>query len=184
MRHVERGGLHFRVCDPSWADPLDASFAKSRGGRWNPAGSFGALYLCGSIAVAAGNARRVYESEVATVFDLLPELRPDLQLVRVAPLRVVDAATDAGLRSLHLLRAYPIDAPWEACQVIGERAYRLGENGIACRSADATERTNMVIEGEELVVFDRALRHVTRSERLPFAQWYPVEVGDSPAWIR
>jgi len=183
MRHVERGGLHFRVCDPSWADPLDRSFAKSHGGRWNPPGSFGVLYLCSTIAVAAGNARRAYEGEIATLFDLLPERRPDLQLAAVTPLRVVDAATDAGLQSLHLPLTYPIGVPWGPCQVIGQRAHRLRENGIACRSADATERTSMIIEGEELVVFDRAVRHVTRSDRLAFARWYPVEVGDSPPWM-
>jgi RES domain-containing protein len=184
MRHVERGGLYFRVCDPSWADPLDTSFAKRHGGRWNPPGAFGVLYLCATIAVAAGNARRVYEGEIATLFDLLPEQRPDLQVTQVDSMRVVDAATEAGLRSLHLPRTYPIGVPWQPCQVIGQRAYRNKENGIACRSADATDRTKIVVEGEELVVFDRAVRYVTRMERLRFAQWYPVEVGDTPEWIR
>jgi RES domain-containing protein len=184
MRHVERGGLHFRVCDPSWADPLDTSFAKDHGGRWNPAGTFGVLYLGATISVAAGNARRVYEGEIATLFDLLPDQRPDLQVALMASMRVVDAATEAGLRSLHLPLTYPIGVPWEPCRLIGQRAYRRNENGIACRSADATERTNIVVEGEELFVFDHAVRYVTRMERLPFAQWYPVEVGDSPAWIR
>jgi RES domain-containing protein len=164
-------------------DPLDTTFAKSLGGRWNPAGSFGVLYLCATIAVAAGNARRAYEGEIATLFDLLPEQRPDLQVAVVAPIRVVDAATDAGLRSLHLPLTYRLGVPWEPCRVIGQRAYRSGENGIACRSADATDRTSIVVEGEELVVFDRAVRNVARLERLPFAQWYPVEVGETPAWI-
>ena len=35
-----------RVVDPDWADPLDASFSRSGGGRWNPPGAFAALYLC------------------------------------------------------------------------------------------------------------------------------------------
>ncbi len=177
MRHVERGGLHFRVCDPSWADPLDTSFAKEYGGRWNPAGSFGVLYLCATIAVAAGNARRAYEGEIATLFDLLPEHRPDLQVVRVKTIRVVDAATEAGLRSLRLPPKYPRGASWSRCQAIGKRMHELGENGIACRTADATSRTDSAIEGEELVLFDRAVRAVTRLKRLPFVQWYPLEVG-------
>ncbi len=142
------------------------------------------LYLCATIAVAAGNARRAYEGEIATLFDLLPEQRPDLQVASVVPMRVVDAATDAGLRSLRLPLSYPRSVPWGPCRVIGRRAYRGGENGIACRSADATERTNLVIEGEELVVFDRAVHHITRLERLPFAQWHPVEVGGGPPWIQ
>ncbi len=184
MRHVEREGLHFRVCDPSWTDPLDTSFAKRHGGRWNPAGSFGVLYLCATISVAAGNARRVYEGEIATLFDLLPEQRPDLQIIAVTPIRVVDAATDIGLQSLRLPLTYPVGVSWRPCQAIGKNAYGRGENGIACRSADAADRTNISIEGEELVVFDRAVRHVTRLERLPFAQWYPVEVGATPQWVK
>ena len=183
MRHVERGGLHFRVCDPSWKDPLDTSFAKSHGGRWNPVGSFGVVYLCATISVAAGNARRAYDGEIATLFDLLPEQRPDLQVVTITPIRVVDAATDAGLRSLRLPLASP-RAPWGRCQAIGMRAYERGENGIACRSADATGQTNITIEGEELMIFDRAVRYVTRLERVPFAQWYPVEVGETPKWAK
>ncbi len=177
MRRVERGGPYFRVCDPSWANPLDTSFAKRYGGRWNRAGSFGVLYLCATIAVAAGNARRAYEGEIATLFDLRPEFRPDLQVVTVAPIRVVDAVTMDGLRSLRLPLAYPIGATWSRCRAVGERAYASGESGIACRSADATDRTNVVIDGEELVVFDRAAGCVTRRERLPFARWYPLEVG-------
>lgn len=184
MRHVERGGVHYRVCDPSWTDPLDTSFAKSRGGRWNPAGSFGVLYLCATMAVAAGNARRAYEGEIATLFDLLPEQRPDLQLVTVTPIRVIDAASEAGLRSLRLPPTYPVGASWVRCRTIGESAYGRGEDGIACRSADATDRTAIVIEGEELVVFDRALRYVTRLARVPFTQWYPLEVGEIPDWVQ
>jgi RES domain-containing protein len=182
MRHVERSGLHFRVCDPAWQDPLDTSFAKRHGGRWNAAGSFGVLYLCATISVAAGNARRAYEGEIATLFDLLPEQRPDLQIVTVAPTRFVDAATDAGLRSLRLPLAYPAGTSWRRCQGIAARAYDLAENGIACRSADAAGRTTIVDE-EELVVFDRAMRRVTRRERIPFADWYPVETGATPEWV-
>jgi RES domain-containing protein len=184
MRYVERGALHFRVCDPSWSDPLDPTYAKTHGGRWNPAGTFGVLYLCATISVAAGNARRAYEGEIATLFDLRPEHRPDLQVVTVTPIRVVDAVTDAGLRSLRLPAAYPAGASWARCQAIGKRAYEHGENGIACRSADAATRPNAPVEGEELVVFDRAVRSVRRLERVPFAQWYPLEISETPAWLK
>jgi hypothetical protein len=184
MRHVERDGLYFRVCDPSWADPLDTAFSKHHGGRWNAPEAFGVLYLNATIAVAAGNARRAYEGEIATLFDLLPEQRPDLQLVTVSPLRAVDAVTQAGLRSLRLPNTYPVGASREACRRIGARAHAADESGIACRTADATERTREIGDGEELVVFDTALHAVTRAERVPFAQWYPVEVEGQPPWAK
>ena len=34
-----------RICEASWDDPLDDTFAQGRGGRWNPAGSWRTLYL-------------------------------------------------------------------------------------------------------------------------------------------
>ena len=57
MQTVERAGERYRVCDPSWRDPLDTTYAKRFGGRWNVADSLGALYLNATIAVAAANAR-------------------------------------------------------------------------------------------------------------------------------
>jgi RES domain-containing protein len=182
MKHVERGGLHFRVCDPSWSDPLDTSFSRRNGGRWNAPGAFGVLYLNATVSVAAGNARRAYEGEIATLFDLLPEQRPDLQLVTVNRNSVVDAVTNAGLKSLRLPASYPVGVTWSACQRIGSRAHAAGENGIACRTADAMKRTDEIVEGEELVVFDTASHAVSRAERIPFSQWYPVEVETRPAW--
>ena len=173
MRHIEREGLHLRVCDPSWADPLDTTFSKRHGGRWNAPGEFGVLYLNATVAVAAGNARRAYEGEIATLFDLLPEQRPDLQLVTVASMRVVDAVTDGGLRALRLPASYPVGASWAACRRIGARAHAAGEHGIACRSADATDRTNEVVEGEELAVFDTAMHFVTRAERVSVRRVVP-----------
>ncbi len=35
----------WRIADPTWADPLDPSFAQRRGGRWNLPESFPTLYL-------------------------------------------------------------------------------------------------------------------------------------------
>jgi len=55
MRHLERGGTYLRVVDPAWADPLDASFSRRAGGRWNPPG-FAALYLCRDLETARANA--------------------------------------------------------------------------------------------------------------------------------
>ena len=41
------GGTYYRVCDPTWIDPLDTNYAKRDGGRWNSPNEFGvSLPLC------------------------------------------------------------------------------------------------------------------------------------------
>jgi RES domain-containing protein len=140
---VACGGTYYRVCDPGWTDPLDTSFAKKSGGRWNPPGVFGAIYLNKTRDVAAANARRQFEGEIATLYDLQPNQQPDLVTV------MVDEA------SLRLPASYPVGVVHERCHEIAELAY-TDENiaGVACRSnAEATETS---IVGEELAVFDRS----------------------------
>jgi RES domain-containing protein len=168
VKHLNRSGRYFRVCDPSWDDPLDTQYSKRFGGRWNAPEEFGALYLCATILVAAANARLNYENEIATLYDLLPEQRPDLQCVQIRPSAFVDVVTAEGLRAIHLPSSYPQGISWARCQAIARRAYAQHENGVAYRSA--------VTVGEELAVFDSASALVRRRERLPFREWYPVEV--------
>jgi len=57
LRHVHREGVYFRVCDPDWTDCGDTSHNRRMGGRWNPRGRFGALYLNATREVAAANQR-------------------------------------------------------------------------------------------------------------------------------
>lgn len=171
MKHVRRGGRYLRVVDPSWDDPLDTSFAERAGGRWNPAGRFGALYLNATVDVAAANARRNFAGEIATLFDLRPAARPQLQVVAVRTAAFVDAVTAAGLRAVRLPAAYPAGTTWRRTQQVAAQAYAARERGIACRSA-------ALPEGEELAVFDRHVEElVDRGERIAFAHWYPVDVA-------
>ncbi|MGH2997143.1 MAG: hypothetical protein ACRDM9_12585, partial [Gaiellaceae bacterium] len=51
-RTIRRGGPYNRLAEPSWSDPLDTSYSRRRGGRWNPPGSFGALYLNRDLRIA------------------------------------------------------------------------------------------------------------------------------------
>ena len=178
MKYLERSGEYSRVCDPSWNDPLDTSYAAKYGGRWNAPGSFGVLYLNATIGVAAANARRNFEGEIATLFDLRPENRPDLQFVEVRPATFVDAVTRAGLRALRLPARFPYGVSHAVCQRIGTRAHARGDNGIATRSN--AEVTPTSVGGEELAVFDSALALIGRGERVPFDRWYPVEAPQRP----
>lgn len=143
---------------------------------------FGVLHLNATITVAAANARKNYESEIATLYDLRPEQRPDLQLGHVSPYRFVDVVTERGVGALNLPSCFPYGVPWSRCQQIGRRAYAMkAEHGIACRSnADVTPTANI---GEELAIFDRAVSGVSRGLRVTFAEWYPpYAIG--PIWPR
>jgi hypothetical protein len=172
MRHIERGGTYVRVVDPAWADPLDASFSRRSGGRWNPPGTFAALYLCRDVETARANARRLLEGQPFTFDDILPERLPALVETAVPQARFVDAVSARGLASLDLPASYPLDGRGRVvshtrCQPIGAAAWAAGEPGIACRSAapDAPPA------GEELALFDRGLR-LRRGRRRRFERWY------------
>jgi RES domain-containing protein len=172
MRHIERGGAYLRVVDPAWADPLDASFSRRSGGRWNPPGAFAALYLCRDVETARANARRLLEDQPFTFDDLLPERLPALVETDVPQASYVDAVSARGLAALKLPASYPLDArgrvaSHKRCQPIGSAAWAADEPGIACRSAAPGEPP----DGEELALFDRGIR-LRRGRRQRFERWY------------
>jgi hypothetical protein len=172
MRHIERGGTYMRVVDPAWGDPLDASFSRRGGGRWNPPGTFAALYLCREVETARANARRLLVGQPFTFDDLLLERLPALVETTVPQARYVDAVSARGLASLDLPASYPLDGRGRVvgharCRPIGAAAWAAGEQGVACRSAAPGAPTG----GEELALFDRGLR-LRRGRRQRFERWY------------
>jgi len=171
LRHVRRGGVaYFRVADAEWEDPLDSAYAQASGGRWNPAGSFGVLYLTGSRDVARANVARRREGQPYCPEDLaagpvLVELRPPRAMY-------VDARSSRGLESLGLPASYPVfgngrRVSWSKCQPIGRKAWEEGEPGIACRSAALRAGA----PGEELALFDRG-RHPSAGAVHAFEEWF------------
>jgi len=171
MRVVERGGTYLRVAKPEWRDPLDTSFCKVTGGRWNPPAEFGALYLNRTLNVAAANARWQHRGRAIGLFDLQPDRRPILVSVDVPPSRVLDVITASGLRALRLPSTYPYEIGYERCQPVGKRARNLGLPGVACRSNAESTATRWL--GEELAWFDQATSLSENAPRLPFNVWYP-----------
>lgn len=170
---TRRGGRQYRVCDPEWEDCLDTSFSRRDGGRWNAPGTFGVLHLSANVDVAAANARKQYEGEIHTLFDLEPEFQPLLMQVHVRMSEFVDCVSDEGLRAAGLPAAYPDGVSWVRTRDVGRKAYALGaSNGIACRSA-------ALPTGEELAVLDRALEIVRAGKRHRFSAWYPPLRGAS-----
>ncbi|MGH2749658.1 MAG: RES domain-containing protein [Actinomycetota bacterium] len=170
MRRVTRGGEYFRVADPSWADPLDASYAGNAGGRWNPPGSFPIVYLNATREVAKANVEGRLVGSSINPEDLDPAEGPELVVTNVPSGAYVDAITDEGCVGLGLPPTYPRESdgnivPHSTCRPIGQDAWDSDEIGIACRSAAPSA------DGEELAWFFRteALQVETR---IPFDDWY------------
>ncbi|MGH2951477.1 MAG: RES domain-containing protein [Solirubrobacterales bacterium] len=175
MRTIERGGEYLRVADPEWRDPLDGGHAGRGGGRWNPPGSFGSVYLCASVAVARANVYRLLRDQPYGPEDLNPATAPTLIATRVPADRYADLLSARGLESAGLPPTYPRDArgrriSWSLCQRVGLAAWDEGHPGIACRSAGpgapAAGR-----ESEELAFFDRGRRLRVRARRR-FDDWF------------
>jgi RES domain-containing protein len=172
FRGVVRGGRYLRVADPGWDDPLDSSFARVAGGRWNPPNSFGVVYLNATRHVAALNVHRLFRGLPYGPEDLDPDQAPVLVAASVPSDGYADVVTDEGCRAAGLPTSYPTDAgggpiDHAVCRPIGQAAYDDGLPGIACRSA----APGAVRADEELAWFDRgaALRE---TERSAFDDWF------------
>jgi RES domain-containing protein len=172
MRHIARGGAYLRVADPLWTDPLDPRYARAAGGRWNPPGSFGVIYLNRSEEVARANVLRRLEGQPYGPEDFAPGAGPLLVEVVVGETTLVDAVSARGLRTLGLPASYPADPSGaevsrSVCQPIGAEAWGSGEAGIACRSA----ALKAPARGEELALFDRG-RRPARKNTYDFEEWF------------
>jgi RES domain-containing protein len=167
--HVARAGVYYRACGPEWKDPSDTTYSKISGGRWNPPGSFGVLYLNESIEGARANARRFIADQFGPNIlpeDINPAYRPEVAEFTIADTAFVDAVTDAGRSALRLATRYATKTGYDACRRVGTAAYAAGEEGIATTSAVA-ERP------EELAVSDRAVVRIVRfGRRRQFADWW------------
>ena len=162
------------MCEAAWDDPADTTYSKTAGGRWNPPGEFGALYLNATMEVARANARRLYAGAFYQPEDLIG--KAELQLVEfaVAQSHDVDCVTPDGLRACELPPQYPFgfDRDYEPSRRVALQAYLNTDDGVASRSAAECTATHFA--GEELALFDRAAEKATAGRRYRFAEWYAV----------
>jgi RES domain len=170
---VRRGGDYNRLAEPSWADPLDTGYSRHEGGRWNPPGIFGALYLNRDLRMARLQVHRKLADYPYDVEDLDPSEQHDLVEVQVDDCDPLDCVTADGLQAVGLTDQYPLDSRGEpvthaVCQDIAVEAYKANRPGVACQSA-AADATN---SDEELAVFDRDAGLVRQIARQPFSDWY------------
>lgn len=173
-RQTTRSGAHHRLADPAWADPLDTSYSERVGGRWNPAGAFGALYLNRGERMARLQADHRLVGQPFGIEDLDPLEQHDLIEVEVGEVAVVDCVSEAGLLAAGLPASYPRDArgatvTHRRCQAVGATAQAAGLDGVACRSALPAASP----ADEELAVFEPPARERVRIvARRVFSDWY------------
>lgn len=165
---VQIGGEHYRIADPDWGDPLDASYAARGGQRWNPPG-LACLYFNSDLDTARANLTKRFAGLPYGPDDLDLATAPLLVTVDVPEGQAVDAYTDEGLAAAGLPGSYPLDGddnliPHSTCQPIGQAAVDAGLDGVDCRSA-APGGTR------ELAWFPRSAEIQPRT-RLPFEQWW------------
>jgi RES domain len=173
-RTVRRSGTYNRLAEPAWVDPFDTSYSKRDGGRWNPPGSFGALYLNRGLRVARLQVQHKLRGQPYGVEDLDESEQHDLVNVRVDERRWLDCVTVSGLQAVGLPATYPRHANGHpvrhaTCQPIGQGAFDDPRPGIACRAAADGARPSE----EELAIFDRdANAAIQMTGRQPFAEWF------------
>lgn len=166
------GHRWLRVADPAWSDPLDPTYARDHGGRWNPPGSYPTLYLNEDMATARAQIEAllrdspVEPDDLDSGFDLVVATLPRSQ-------EVADAVSGSGLRALDLPDTYPrhingLPVRHETCQPVGEAVYAAGLRGVHARSAATLDGS-----GRELAWFPaRETSRATLEERLAFRDWW------------
>lgn len=168
------GRVWLRVARPTWGDPLDPSYARDHGGRWNPIASFPVLYVNGDVATARMQIERLLAGSPVTLDDLDGEAYLLVAATLPGAQTCADAVTDEGLRALGLPDTYPRDSAGEeishtVCQPIGREVQKAGLHGIWCRSACTGDE-----RGRELAWFPfdpgATARPVWR-EPLPLGTW-------------
>jgi hypothetical protein len=173
-RTIRRGGAYNRLAEPSWTDPLDTSYSKQRGGRWNPPGSFGVLYLNRDLRMARLQVQHKLRGQPYGVGDLDEDEQHDLVGVEVVERGWLDCVTAPGLEAVSLPPTYPRHpngrpVRHETCQLVGRAGFSDGRPGIACRSAAGGATPT----DEELAVIDRDVNAAVRiTGRQPFAEWF------------
>lgn len=168
------GHRWLRIADRHWDDPLDASFAREHGGRWNPPDSWRTLYLNEDVVTARLNLRAFISGWPYEPEDLRSDNGPHLAVATLPRSQeVADVHTPEGVDAVGLPATYPTDADGrlvahEACQAVGSRVRGGGLRGVRCRSARAPDGA-----GRELAWFPATSRsHATLVQRLAFDEWY------------
>lgn len=168
---VPDGHEWMRVTDPAWHDPVDSSYSVASGGRWNPPGTWAALYLNHDLDTARRQISRLLEGSpflpgdlADDAYDLVAVTLPDEQTA-------LDAVSDAGVAATGLPVTYPATATGERiaredCWPVATRAHRAGLDGVWCRSAATLDGV-----GLELAWWPEGRSASWDRTRSPYGEW-------------
>jgi RES domain len=181
---TRRQGRLLRVCDPDWQDPLDDSYSRATGGRWNPLGEFGMVYLCADDRTARANVADKFAGLPYGPEDLDEDEAPELALVDAPAGDYRDCVSDKGLEAVGLPVSYPDDecgrrVGWDVCQPTGRDSHAEALGGVAARSAAIAAQPG-----------DEEVAHINRegapplelADRLSFSEWFwtPEPLTEGP----
>lgn len=116
--------------------------SRGTGGRFNPAGEFGALYVSLDPETPFRELRRQAAKAGIDVLDLLPRT---LFAASVRLQKVLDLACDDVPPEYRLARRALASDDWTACQDVARRARRAGYEAVRFASATGS--------GENLAIF-------------------------------
>lgn len=164
----------WRVADPAWKDPLNPTYSKETGGRWNRPGSFPTLYLNADKQTARCNVEAFIGEAPYEPEDLREESAPVLVGCQLPKSQVVcDAFTNEGVRAAGLPDTYPLDAEGsvvehEVCQDIGMQVKEERRRGVHTRCAKSSDFGDL-----ELAWFPASNRSkAQKMEKFRFSVWY------------
>lgn len=171
--------LWVRVCRPGWDDPFDPGFAQTRGGRWNPPGSWPTLYLSHDVATARLQVAHLLEGSPVEpddltddAFDLVAARLPRGQTA--ADLVTAEGVAAAGLPPTYPETAGGVRVAHRTCWPVAEAAHSMELDGVECRSAASASGT-----GHELAWWPRGRTPRPRPGRIPFGRWRRSDVTDA-----
>jgi RES domain len=171
---VNASGRYYRVAEPGWENPLDGSYAREDGGRWNRPGSYPVVYLSRSLRTARLNCLHKYKGKPYGPEDLDEAEAPVLVETDVPDGEHADCLSDHGLDGWGLPVSYPQHPDgrpviWEECWLVGDAVHEEGLDGVACRSAaEGAQRDDY-----ELAYFGRDDAPALESiEQQAFSDWF------------
>ncbi len=124
----------YRVVRAGWPNPLDTTFSRTTGGRWNAPEAHEVLYACCSESVARSIVADILRIGALEIGDLRPEYWPVLAELHWTGLPI-DLVSAEGIIAAGFSPEYPRGVEHGDTQPYGAVWAALGAEGVLCRSA-------------------------------------------------